>query len=120
MLTQYIDELRKKIFSPEATVEDRERFSYAQSYKKGADALKAYRDRLIAREINAVHDKDAQFAILFNKDTEPEEYEAYQAFRIECKAKVDEHMAKLKAELEASIKLMNQPSSNYPDDEDDF
>ena len=35
----------------------------------------------------------------------PEEYETYQAFRVECKAAVDAEMAALKAELEA---ILNQ------------
>lgn len=120
MLAKYINELRKKVHFGEATAEDREMLTYAQAYLKGAEGLRAYRKRLIVREINAVHDRDAQLAILFNEDIEPAEYEAYQAFRIECKAKADATMERLKAELEASIKPMNQPSANYPDDEDDF
>lgn len=103
MLDKYINELRKKIFKGVATAEENERFAYAQSYKKGEEGLKAFRDRLIAREINATYDSNAQLAILFNKDTEPAEYESYQAFRAACKAKVDEHMAKLKAELETRL-----------------
>lgn len=103
MLDKYINEARAKILNGIATAEDRERFAYAQSYRRGEEGLKAFRDRLIAKEINASYDKDAQLAILFNKDTEPSEYESYQNFRITAKAKVDKRMAALKAELEAVI-----------------
>ena len=62
-------------------------------------------DRTDAAEIAKVHDRDAQLAILFNEHIHPEEYEAYQAFRAECKAAVNAKMATLKAELEA---ILNQ------------
>lgn len=103
MLDKYINELRIKINRLEATAEDRERFAYAQAYKRGEEGLKAFRDRLIAKEINATYDSNAQLAILFNKDTEPSEYEAYQAFRAECKTKADEEMARLKEELNVAL-----------------
>ena len=103
MLDKYINELRAKIFSTDATAEDRELFAYAQSYKKGEEGLKAFRDRLIAKEINATYDRDAQLAILFNKDEEPYEYATYQAFRVSCKANADTVMANLKIKLETLL-----------------
>lgn len=105
MLTRYINELRRKVNSIDATPEDRLLFAYAKAYYKGEEALKKFRKRLIAREINAVHDNDAQLAILFNQYIEPAEYEAYQAFRVECKARADATMARLKAELEKAVLL---------------
>lgn len=121
----YIKNLRSSIPAfptPDERASIEPMLSYARAYEKGAEALKAYRDRLIAREINAVHDKDAQFAILFNKDTKPEEHEAYQAFRISCKAKVDELMAKLKAELEEELLRTDTKSATeslFEEDDDD-
>ena len=40
-----------------------------------------------------------QIAIAFDKDTKPDEYEAYQALRAEVKAEVDADMAELEAQL---------------------
>lgn len=79
------------------------KIGFISAYINGEKAIKRYRDRAISAEIGKTHDKDAQLAILFNKEAEPEEYEAYQALRAECKARVDAKMAKLKAELEATL-----------------
>lgn len=103
MLDKYINELKIKTFRSIATAEERELFAYAQAYRRGEEGLKAFRDRLIAKEINATYDRDAQLAILFNKDTKPYEYATHQAFRVSCETKADKRMAELKAELEAAI-----------------
>ena len=105
MLTQYLNELRKKAHSIDATSEDRLLFAYVKAYCKGEAALEKYRDRLVVKEINAVYDTNAQLAFLFNQVLKPDEYAAYQAFRVECKAKADATMARLKAELEKAVLL---------------
>lgn len=104
-INKYIHSLIKQLREPDETTninEVRAKLAYARAYKNGDEALKRYRDRAIAAEIGKTHDKDAQFAILFNKETEPKEYEAYQAFRAECKARVDARMDGYKKELEVN------------------
>lgn len=78
------------------------KLDYAMAYAKGT--LSRYRDRAIESEIGKTYSEGAQIAILFNRDAHPEEYYAYQAFRAECKARVDQEMASLKAEIENIIK----------------
>lgn len=105
-INKYIHTLIKQLREPtEGTDREavRARLAYARAYRQGEDALKRYRDKAIAAEIGKVHDKDAQIAILANEHIYPEEYEAYQAFRAECKAKVDADIATLRAELEAAL-----------------
>lgn len=79
----------------------RVKLDYARAYKNGT--LANFRDRAIEREIGKTYSEGAQIAILFNRDNHPDEYEAYQTFRTECKATVDENIARLNAELLASI-----------------
>lgn len=81
------------------------KLAYARAYKQGTDALKRFRDRAIEREIGKTYTEGAQIAILFNKDIHPDEYEAYQIFRAECKTKVDAEIKALKNELEAALKI---------------
>lgn len=102
-IKQYIYQLRKQIREGDYSPETREKLAYARAYMQGEVALEKYRDRAVAREIGKTHNADAQLAILFNKDIHPEEYEAYQAFRIECKAKVDAELEARRAELEEII-----------------
>lgn len=78
------------------------KLDYARAYAKGT--LSRYRDLAIEREIGKTYSEGAQIAILFNKDAHPEEYEAYQAFRAECKAKVDSEMANLAADIQSALK----------------
>lgn len=108
MLTQYINELRKKVHSIDATPEDRLLFAYAQAYRKGEQALSAFRGRLVVKEINTKYDSNAQIAILFNEKSEPHEYATYQAFRALCKQKADEKMSSLKNKLETAINALTQ------------
>jgi hypothetical protein len=77
---------------------------YARAYRKGADALRQFRDRAIEREIGKTYTEGAQLAFLFNKDTCPEEFAEYQKFRVQCKAKVDVEIAILSAELNEKLK----------------
>lgn len=78
------------------------KFDYARAYAKGT--LAKFRDKAIEREIGKTYTVGAQIAFLYNRDKHPDEYEAYQSFRVECKAKVDENMRVLKAEIENIIK----------------
>ena len=107
-IKQYVFKIRTQIASANPT-EDisalQRKLQYAQAYMRGEEGLKQYRARAVAAKIERVHNKDAQLAILFNEHIHPEEYEAYQAFRVECKAAVDAEMAALKAELEV---ILNQ------------
>lgn len=105
-INKYIHTLIKQLREPtEGTDRDalRARLAYARAYRQGEDALKRYRDKAIAAEIGKVRDKDAQIAILANEHIYPEEYEAYQTFRVECKAKVDAEISELASELEAAL-----------------
>ena len=77
------------------------KLDYARAYNNGT--LASFRDRMIEREIGKTYTVGAQIAILYNKDTIPEEYATYQAYRESCKAKVDAEIATLKAELDAAI-----------------
>lgn len=105
-INKYIHTLMKQLREPSDTTnlsEVREKLAYARAYRQGEEALKRYRDRAIEREIGKTHSEGAQIAILFNKDKHPDEYEAYQTLRTECKARVDAKMEKLKTDLEASL-----------------
>lgn len=107
-IKQYVIKLRAQIASANPAEDSsalRRKLQYAQAYARGEEGLKQYRARAVAAKIEQVHNKDAQLAILFNEHIHPEEYEAYQAFRVECKAAVSAEMAVLKAELEA---ILNQ------------
>ena len=105
-INEYIIDLRKKQRNPEFAEQFdtiSSKLEYAFAYRGGVKALAKYRDKLIAEKINAVVDRDAQLAILFNKDTHPDEYEAYQALRVEKKAEADSEMTELRAELETNL-----------------
>ena len=47
------------------------------------------RDTLIEKIIGSVHTAGAEIALINNKDTDPEAYAEYQAFRAEAKALAD-------------------------------
>lgn len=105
-IKEYIIDLRRKQHKPEYASESeaiRIKLRYAVAYSGGVKALDKYRDKLIASKINAVVDRDAQLAILFNKDKHPDEYEAYQKLRVDKKAEADSDMAAMKAELEIAL-----------------
>lgn len=102
----YICKLRKQMReSTNAT--EREalnlKMRYAIAYRQGEDALKVFRDRAIEREIGKKFTEGAQIAILYNRETNPDEYVTYQSYRAACKAKVDAYIATLSAELTAEI-----------------
>lgn len=77
------------------------KLDYARAYAKGT--LATFRDRAIEREIGKTYTVGAQIATLYNRDVHPDEYEAYQRYRAECKSKVDADMATLATELEAAL-----------------
>lgn len=56
-------------------------------------------DAIDKRLRNRGYNHSRQIAIAFDKDTKPDEYEAYQALRVEVKAEVDAEMAELEAQL---------------------
>ena len=102
-LQQYIHSLRLTLpVNPTLTdwAKVEPMLSYARAVAKGPEAVKTYRDGLVAKEINKEVNRDTQIAILFNKDTEPEEYQKYQELRITCKARVDEKLATLQTKLD--------------------
>lgn len=99
----YIFRLTKQMREGNAPEDARTKLAYARAYMQGEEGLNRYRDRAIAAKISKTYNQDAQLAILFNKDTHPDEYEAYQAFRAECKVAVDAEMKTLKEELEAIL-----------------
>ena len=70
---------------------------YEQS--KASGTLELIRGDEISRLIRARYPLSAQIAILMDRDTKPAEFEAYQAFRADCKAKVDAELAELEREV---------------------
>ena len=66
---------------------------------RASGTLELLRGDEISRLIRAKYPLSAQIAILMDRDTKPAEFEAYQAFRAECKAKVDEQMRIIEASL---------------------
>ena len=99
-IQRYIHSLVQRVHNhPSNESELRTRLEYARAYRYGADRLKAYRDRAIEREIGKTYTEGAQLAILFNKDIHPDEYEAYQRHRAECKARVDSAIAELESDI---------------------
>ena len=102
-IRHYIITLARQIRERTAPEDARVKIAYARAYMKGEEGLNSYRDRAIAAKIGKTYNQDAQLAILFNKDIHPDEYEAYQAFRAECKVAVDAEMKTLKEELEAIL-----------------
>ena len=103
-IRKYIFNLTNQMREGTASVDARTKLAYARAYMQGEEGLNRYRDRAIASKIAKVYNQDAQLAILFNKDTHPDEYGEYQMFRAECKSAVDAEMAALKAELENALK----------------
>ena len=106
-INQYIENLRSTLPSRPSRQDWNKvepMLSYARAIAKGEDALKAYRSKLIAKEINTEVNRDTQIAIMFNRDIEPEEYQKYQDFRAACKAKVDDYLANLQATLDKILK----------------
>ena len=51
--------------------------------------VKDTRDTMIEKIIGSVHTAGAEIALINNKDTDPEAYAEYQAFRAEAKALAD-------------------------------
>jgi hypothetical protein len=79
----------------------KDKIDFARAYRNGT--IEAYRSRAIEREIGVKFSQGAQLAILFNKDTRPLEYADYQAFRAECKLKVDAKIAAMSAEISKTL-----------------
>ena len=79
-------------------------------------------DELYGQEVNRLirlrYSQSQENAIYRHKlnGSGDEEFAVFDAYCEECKVAAKATIAKLKAE----IKPMNQPSNNYPDDEDDF
>ena len=106
IIQKYIYNLRKAMReSTDAT--EREtlniKMRYAIAYRQGGDALKVFRDGFIEREIAKKYTIGAEIALTNDRESKPEEYAAYQEYRIACKAKVDAKLAELKEELEAAL-----------------
>ena len=102
-MNEYIKSLRMKIAnaeSPKEMAEVSQKLEFAYAVIKGTESH--FRDRLIASLIKEKYNADAQLAILFNEHLKPDEYATYQAYRVECKVRADEIIAKLHAEVEAN------------------
>lgn len=103
-INEYIHKLMREIPNdPEASMTIQAKLSFARAYARGDGGLKQYRGRLISAEIAKKYSIDAQIAVMYNRDIEPEQYEEYQAYRAECKAIVDAKMALRKEELESAL-----------------
>lgn len=68
-------------------------------HSKANGTLELIRGDEISRLIRTRYPLSAQIAILMDRDTKPAEFAAYQAFRAECKAKVDAELARLETEV---------------------
>lgn len=66
------------------------------------DNMRITREQMIASVIGAQYSIDDQIAILRQKDTKPEEYEAFYASAEEVKQKVDDEYAAYAAEAEVA------------------
>lgn len=64
--------------------------------------MRISQDEMIAKVINAKYSIDAQIAIIRQKDTKPEEYEAFYAFAEKVKADVKKEYAEYAAAENAS------------------
>lgn len=62
--------------------------------------LERFRGDEISRELAKRYPLSAQIALLMDKEDKPEEWNLYQAFRAEVKAKVDAEIAAIEAEFE--------------------
>lgn len=105
-MNEYIKSLRMKIAnaeSPKEMAEVSQKLEFVYAVIKGTE--NQFRGRLVASLIKDKYDEDAQFAILFNEHLKPEEYATYQAYRVECKVRADEIIAKLRAEVEANCNI---------------
>ena len=67
---------------------------------KASGTLSQYRASLIEREIAKRYSLGAEIALTNDKESKPTEYAEYQAYRAECKAKVD---AEIKALEEVTV-----------------
>ena len=61
----------------------------------------------VVRRINEVYSIDDQLAILFNKDTKPNDYADYQLFRQSTKAGVGKELNYVKKELNSVVKELD-------------
>ncbi len=101
-LERYVRRAWREVIQSPTDTEVRRKFEYAKAYvaEDRETALVKLRSKWIAEEIGKTYDRDAQLAILFNKDIHPEEYEAYQSHRALCKSFVDSVLQKLREEIE--------------------
>ena len=67
---------------------------------KASGTLHILRGEEISSKIRECYPLSAQVAILFDKDTKPDKYAAYQAFRADVKAQVDAEMSAMEADYE--------------------
>ena len=65
---------------------------------KASGSLERFRGDEISRLIRQKYPLSAQIALLMDKETKTQEFEAYQAFRAECKAEVDAAFAAFEGE----------------------
>ena len=70
---------------------------------KASGTLDRYRASLIEREIGKRYSLGAEIALTNDKDTKPKEYAEYQAYRAECKARVDGWFAEMEKQLNEGI-----------------
>lgn len=65
--------------------------------------LEKLRSDEISRRISAKYSFSNQIAILMDKDTKPDEWDAYQEFRATVKAEVDKEFAEIEEEQTNAI-----------------
>ena len=71
--------------------------NYLLAKKNGI--VEKFRGDEISHRISKKYPLSAQIAILMDKDTKPNEWNAYQEFRAEVKVKVDKEIAEIEATL---------------------
>jgi len=62
--------------------------------------LERFRGDEISRLIRKKYPLSAQIALLMDREAKPEEFEEYQAYRAECKSRVDACLAEFESEAE--------------------
>ena len=71
--------------------------NYLLAKKNGI--VEKFRGDEISRRISQKYPLSAQIAILMDKDTKPNEWNAYQEFRAKVKAEVDKEISNIEATL---------------------
>jgi hypothetical protein len=103
-MNECIKSLRMKIADAESPREMSEASQLLEYvYAVIGNRTERFRNRLVSSYIAEKHNIEDQIAIGFNEHLKPDEYAAYQAYRVECKARADATMTALENQLQALL-----------------